>query len=126
MPDVTALQNIFLAYIALRKQRLETLKVVALCKASLAGVDLRSGSSSLYESAGKALERYVRKSEHLLQEEVQTEKELQKVLEREASKAYVIGTSQASYKDGRRPKEGGAYYGRTELHQGERDPTHDQ
>lgn len=76
---------------ALQKQRMETLKVIALCRASLAGANLETGSSALFEGAQKALMQYVKYAEHLLEDEGKTETQLHKILEEEASKTYVIG-----------------------------------
>jgi len=117
VPNVTTLQKIFLAYVALQKQRMETLKVIALCRASLAGANLETGSSALFEGAQKALMQYVKHAEHLIEEEGRTENQLQKILEQEAAKTYVIGTAETPYKT-ERNNGGDANYGRTLLRTG--------
>jgi hypothetical protein len=86
---ISELRKAFMALIALRRQRIDTKKTIALCRASICGADLISGKK-LIELADEALKSYIRDAENLEQEEKLANKELSAQLQREIGKVYRV------------------------------------
>ena len=79
-PDsvLTGLQKQLMIYVVLKRQRLDILKTIALCHASLATASREN--KELVRSAEKSLKRYIEAAEFIKKEEESSQEKLTKIL----------------------------------------------
>lgn len=78
-----------MTFVAIKRQRIKVLEVIATCRASISAANPALGAKVI-ESAQEALRAYIQEAENLLREEKKTEEDLVAILSKEAKKAYLI------------------------------------
>ena len=74
-------------YVVLKRQRLDTLKTIALCHASLAASPREN--KEMVKSAEKSLKQYIQAAELVKEEEDTTKEKLTKILANTQSALYI-------------------------------------
>jgi len=93
--SLTETQRMLLTFVAIKRQRIKTLEIVATCRASIAAANMERGIK-LVEAAQKALRMYIAEAENLFKEEEKTQQDLAKVIAEESQKAYLIQPAQGA------------------------------
>jgi hypothetical protein len=83
-------QEDMLVMVAIKRQGIETAKIIALCKASICSAELSEAGITLIEDAGKAIRMYQRLAENITILEEKSDEEMRKILEDESKKVLHV------------------------------------